>query len=488
MPKLNEIIIPAEVVEITGDEDKEVSSLVSDSRKAEKGCLFFAVKGMAYDGHDYINEATEKGAVAVVCEKLPQQRPGNITYIRVGDTAREMGKIASAFYGYPSKQLKVVGVTGTNGKTTTVVLLHRLFRQLGYKAGLISTVNYFINDSSIPAFYTTPDSLMLQRLLGEMVSRGCEYCFMEVSSHSIAQKRISGLFFTGAVFTNITHDHIDYHSDFASYLRSKKEFFDNLPQNAFALVNADDKNASVIVQNTVAQQKTFAVRSMADYKARIVESRFDGTLINIEGTELWTHLIGEFNAYNLLGIYAVSDLLGADRERVLQIASSFNMVPGRFEYIRSDNNVTAIVDYAHTPDALENVLKTVDKLKNKQQRVITVVGSGGDRDKAKRPVMAGIAISFSDIVILTSDNPRNEDPEVIIRDMMEGVEKDQMSKVLSITGRAEAIKTGCMMASPGDIVLVAGKGHETYQEVKGERYHFDDREVIESIFKTTAKK
>ncbi len=487
MPKLNDILEGCNVYGIRGNPDTEISSVTSDSRKAGEGSLFFAIEGMHNDGHDFIDDAAGRGAAAVVCNRFPSRFDKGVTYVRVEDTATETGRIASAFYGHPSGQMKVLGITGTNGKTTTAVLLHRLFMKLGYGAGLISTVDYRINDRTMPAYFTTPDPVALQSLLSEMVSSGCSYCFMEVSSHSVVQKRIEGITFAGGIFTNITHDHLDYHEDFSAYLQAKKEFFDRLPEDAFALVNIDDKNGRLMIQNTPAAKKTFAIKRVADYKGRIIESHFDGTLLNIGGRELWTHLIGEFNAYNLLGAIAAADLLGADTEKVLLVASTFGVVPGRFEYVRSESGTTAIVDYAHTPDALENVLKTIKSLRKGKEEVITVVGSGGDRDKGKRPVMASIAMKYSNKLILTSDNPRNEDPEKIIEDMMDGIADEEKTKVLSITGRAEAIRAACMMASPGDIILVAGKGHETYQEIKGKRHHFDDREVIESAFKTKVK-
>ncbi len=487
MPKIGEILNCCETSEVRGSTDTEIVSVTTDSRKVEKGSLFIAVRGMQHDGHEFIPEAVERGAVAVVCERIPVRPQGDATYICVKDSAAEAGRLASAFYGYPSGKLKVVGITGTNGKTTTAMLLYRLFMEMGYRAGLISTVEYRVNDRSLPAFFTTPDPVGLQQLLSEMVSAGCSHCFMEVSSHSVVQKRIKGIHFAGGIFTNITRDHLDYHNSFSDYLKTKKEFFDSLPEEAFALVNIDDKNGTLMIQNSKAVNKTFAVRRMADYKARVIESHFDGMLLNIGGKELWTRLIGEFNAYNLMAAVAAADLLGAASEDVLRTASNFDVVPGRFEYVKSDTGITAIVDYAHTPDALENVLKTINNLKRKEQQVITVVGTGGDRDRGKRPVMASIAMKYSNKLILTSDNPRNEDPEQIIKDMMEGIKKEEISNVLSITGRADAIKTACMIASPGDIILVAGKGHETYQEIKGKRHHFDDREVIESVFKTMAK-
>ncbi len=487
MQELNKILKGVGYQEIIGDAGTEIGNIEVDSRQVIRGSLFIALKGTQVDSHKFIDQAISSGACAVVCENLPKHLIESTVYVRVSDSALALGQIASAFYGHPSRKLKLTGVTGTNGKTTTVTLLYHLFRQLGYRTGLISTVSYFIDDRKLPATHTTPDPVKLNWLLSEMVREGCEYCFMEVSSHSIAQKRIAGIEFTGGIFTNISHDHLDYHNTFKEYLKVKKQFFDNLGKGSFALVNKDDRNSGFMVQNTHALVTTFAMKSMADYRAGIIERHSGGMLLNLNGKELWTTFIGGFNAYNLLAVYACGILLGAGEDEVLRILSSLGPVEGRFETIRSSGNVTAIVDYAHTPDALDNVIQTIRQLLVHGSKLITVTGAGGDRDKGKRPVMARIAAENSHRVIITSDNPRTEDPDAIISDMLQGVEEELRGRVLCINKREEAIKTACMLAGPGDFVLVAGKGHETYQEIMGVKHHFDDREIVKSAFNSMQK-
>lgn len=481
MQKLNKILEGIDYLEILGNTEIDIFNLEPDSRKVVPGSLFFALQGTISDGHDFIGNAISSGAKAVVCEYLPAKPYDNITYIRVKDSGRVLGLMASAYYGHPSRKLSLTGVTGTNGKTTTATLLYRLFLQLGHKTGLISTVNYFINEKKLPATHTTPDPVRLNQLLGEMVEDGCEYCFMEVSSHSIAQNRISGLRFAGGIFTNISHDHLDYHKTFIEYLKVKKQFFDNLDSDSFALINKDDRNGTYMVQNTKATVKTFALKSMADFRCSIIERHFEGMLLKLNSKELWTSLIGDFSAYNILAVFATAKLLGAAVDETLRIISSLNSVEGRFETIRSAGQVTAIVDYAHTPDALDNVITALSQLKSADSQLITVAGAGGDRDRDKRPVMARIAAGKSDKLILTSDNPRSEDPELIIEDMLNGVDENHRSRVICISNREEAIRTACIMARAGDFVLVSGKGHETYQEIKGVKHHFDDREVVRSV-------
>lgn len=479
---LTKILPKALVNEVVGNPDIEVEQLTFDSRAAGANSCFFAIRGTQADGHQFIPQAVENGVSAVVCEAMPGSFAPNVVYIRVSDSSEALGLVASAFYGNPSSQLKLVGVTGTNGKTTTATLLYRIVGMLGFKAGLLSTVVNQVADEQIPTTHTTPDPIELNRLLRRMVDAGCSYCFMEVSSHSVVQKRIAGLTFAGGIFTNITHDHLDYHKTFDEYIRAKKMFFDQLPSESFALVNADDRNGMVMVQNTKANVSTYALRSIADFRCRVVESHFDGMLLNIDGLEVWTRLIGEFNAYNLLAIYASLLLLGFDKTDVLLQLSMVNSVSGRFEYVNSSGGITAVVDYAHTPDALVNVIETIKKIKSSGQRLITVVGAGGNRDKAKRPIMARVAVQNSDLVILTSDNPRFEEPEDIINDMKAGVDEKFTRKLVTIVDRREAIRTACLLANKEDIILVAGKGHESYQEVKGVRHHFDDKEVLAEIF------
>lgn len=483
---LKELLESVECLSVTGSLSKPIDRLAFDSREVGPGTLFFATRGTQTDGHHFIDGAIDRGAVAVVCEVLPEVLREGITYLCVADSSVALGRIASAFYGHPSSRLKLVGITGTNGKTTTATLLYQLFRQLGYKVGLISTVVYCIDDEQVASTHTTPDSIRLNEMMERMVVQGCEYCFMEVSSHSLVQHRIEGLCFEGAVFSNITHDHLDYHHTFAEYIRAKKLLFDALPTGAFALINVDDRNGTVMVQNTKAQVKTYALQGFADYRCRIVEMHIDGMLLNLDGAEVWVKFLGRFNAYNLTAVYATALLLGADRDEVLRIVSSLVSVSGRFEYVRSADGVTAIVDYAHTPDALQNVLRTIHEIRRAGQRLYVVVGCGGNRDKTKRPEMAKIAVDHSDMAILTSDNPRLEDPEVIIGEMKAGV--DPSSSYLAITNRHEAIRTAVALARPGDIILLAGKGHETYQDIAGVKHHFDDKEEIETQFSLRGKR
>ncbi|MEI7663178.1 MAG: UDP-N-acetylmuramoyl-L-alanyl-D-glutamate--2,6-diaminopimelate ligase [Bacteroidota bacterium] len=480
--QLNELIKNTAVRSVTGPANIAVTGLQFDSRMVKPGNLFFAVRGTITDGHDYIETAVNNGATSIVCEELPAILKDGVCYVCVNQSNLAMGIIASGFYGNPSEKLNLVGVTGTNGKTTIVTLLHRLFFDLGYGTGLISTIINKINMTGAAATHTTPDPIRLNELLAAMVKEGCEYCFMEVSSHAIDQQRIAGLTFRGGIFTNLTHDHLDYHKTFESYLRAKKTFFDNLPAGAFALVNKDDRNGKVMVQNTGASKFTYSLQSMSDFRCKILENEFQGLHLSIEGLEAWFKLIGRFNASNLLAVFATAILLGQEKTEVVTILSRLEPVDGRFNYIRSASQVTAIVDYAHTPDALKNVLETINTIRGHNEQLITVVGAGGNRDVTKRPVMAGIACNLSNRVILTSDNPRNEEPSAIIADMLKGVEMHQSKKVLVIENRLEAIKTACALAKPGDIILVAGKGHETYQEVRGVKHHFDDREVLSEIF------
>lgn len=480
MKRLKDLLGRVDVVLIVGDDSAGVGALTLDSRQVADGVLFFAVRGEKSDGHDYIDKAVETGASAVVCERMPERIAKGVAYVQVADSHAAVGQIASAFYGYPSEKLKLVGVNGTNGKTTTATLLYDMFRGLGYEAGLISTVVYRIGARRIDSTHTTPDAIRLNAMLAEMVDEGCGYCFMEVSSHSVVQRRIEGLTFAGGVFTNLTHDHLDYHKTFAEYLKAKKGFFDGLPKGTFALVNADDRNGKVMVQNTKAAVKSYSLRSIADFKCRVVEMHMDGMLLNIDSEEVWVKFLGRFNAYNLLAVYAAAVLLGAGRRDVLRQLSMLSPVDGRFEYLRSEDGITVVVDYAHTPDALQNVINTVNDILQPEQKLFVVVGCGGDRDAAKRPVMAKIAASQSDLAILTSDNPRTENPDEIIAQMKAGL--DRGDRYLAITDRREAIRAAVMMASKGDVVLVAGKGHETYQEINGVRNHFDDKEEVFAAF------
>ncbi len=483
--KLVDILHGVSGLSISGDLNIEITGISFDSRKVKAGTLFVASAGTHADGHLYIPAALENGAVAVLCAVLPENPDPGVTWLCCPDPASALGIVASNFYGRPSQQMKVVGVTGTNGKTTTATLLYRLFTGLGYQCGLFSTVCNYITDRKIAATHTTPDALQLQEIMAEMVAAGCTHCFMEVSSHAIHQQRISGISFDGAIFSNLTHDHLDYHKTFAEYRDAKKKFFDQLSADAFALTNLDDKNGLVMFQNCKAEKYTYSARTMADFMVKVVESHFDGMLLNINGKEFWNHFAGNFNAYNLLAVYAAAVLLDADPDEVLRVMSMLKPVDGRFEIFRSPVGYFVVVDYAHTPDALKNVLSTINEARTGDQLVFCVVGAGGDRDKTKRPEMALEAVTASDRVILTSDNPRSEEPEQIIADMLAGVPAGMRSKVLAITNRMEAIRTACMMAHKGDIILVAGKGHEDYQEIKGVKHHFDDREAVQEIFNTS---
>jgi UDP-N-acetylmuramoyl-L-alanyl-D-glutamate--2,6-diaminopimelate ligase len=467
---------------ITGDPEVSVNHVTFDSRKIEKGDLFVAVKGTQVDGHDFIDSAISKGAIAIVCEHNKANQAEETVIIEVEDSALALGILAANFYNNPSKELILTGVTGTNGKTSIVTLLYKLFTEFGIRSGLISTVRNLIGSKEKQATHTTPDAIALQALMREMKDEGCTHVFMEVSSHAIDQKRITGLDFDLAVFTNLTHDHLDYHKNFDHYIKTKKKLFDNLSENAIALVNSDDKHGQVMVQNTAATIKTFGLRSVADFKAKIIESHFDGMLINIDNTEVWTKIIGEFNASNLLSVYAAANLLGYGKDDILRVISTLNTVEGRFEHIRSNTGVTAIIDYAHTPDALKNVLATINQIRTENGKLITVVGAGGNRDKTKRPVMGRIATANSNTVIFTSDNPRDEEPQDIIDQLLSGVEINRRNNVLAIVDRREAIRTACIMAKEGDVVLIAGKGHETYQEIKGERFYFSDKQVVSELF------
>jgi UDP-N-acetylmuramoyl-L-alanyl-D-glutamate--2,6-diaminopimelate ligase len=470
---------------IIGDDHIDITGVNIDSRKIEKGHLFVAIKGTQTDGHQFIPKALELGAAAILCEDLPEERKEGVTYVQVASTEDAVGPVATVFYGEPSLKLKLVGVTGTNGKTTIATLLYNMFRKFGHRCGLLSTVCNYIEEEAIPADHTTPDPIELNHLLSRMVEAGCEYAFMECSSHAIAQKRIGGLTFAGGIFTNLTRDHLDYHKTFENYRDAKKAFFDGLSKEAFAITNADDKNGNVMVQNCKAEIKTYSIRSMADFRARIIECHFEGMYLEIDGREVGVQFIGKFNVSNLLAVYGAAVMLGKKPEDILVILSTLKSVAGRLEPIRSKEGVTAIVDYAHTPDALENVLNAIHEvLEGKSGQVITVCGAGGNRDKGKRPLMAQEAAKQSDRVIITSDNPRFEEPQDIINDMLEGLNAQQRKKTISITDRKEAIRTACMMAQKGDVILIAGKGHEDYQEVKGVKHHFDDREVVREIFES----
>lgn len=480
MIKIEEILKGIEVVSVTGTKKAVVSGVEFDSRKVKKDSLFVAVKGYKSDGHDFINSAIASGASAIICEKLPEKPGKDLCWIKTSDSAEALGLAASNFYGNPSSSLKLVGVTGTNGKTTIATLLYRMFRRLGYKCGLFSTVCNYINDKELEATHTTPDPVQLNRLLSTMVEEGCDFAFMEVSSHSADQKRIAGLKFAGGIFTNLTHDHLDYHKTFDNYLAAKKRFFDKLPADSFALVNVDDRNGRIMLQNCPASHYTFSVRGMADFRCNIIEQGFEGMALKIQGEEIWTRFIGDFNASNLLAVYGASELLGAAKKEVLTILSDLHSVAGRLEVIKSDEGISGIVDYAHTPDALLNVIDTINKIREGSVQLITVVGAGGDRDRTKRPEMAAIAAEGSSKVILTSDNPRTEDPEIILDEMEAGIAPDLKRKTLRISDRHEAIKTAVMLANRGDVILIAGKGHETYQDVMGVKHHFDDREELKN--------
>jgi len=483
MRYLSEILDGVAFTELQGSADMEISAVVFDSRKVVKDCLFVAVQGTVVDGHDYIEQAVKDGAVAVICEELPAHVTGEVDFFLVANSAVALGIVASNFYDKPSSKLRLVGVTGTNGKTTVATLLYKLFIDLGYKCGLLSTVENRINGEVVPATHTTPDPVALNELLDKMVTKGCDYCFMEVSSHAVAQHRIEGLEFAGGIFTNLTHDHLDYHKTFENYLKAKKAFFDGLPKGAFALTNADDKNGSVMLQNTRAHKKTYGLKNMADYKVKMLENQFDGLVLNVDGDDVYFKLVGSFNAYNLLAVYGAAMLLEQDKAKVLTSLSKLSGAEGRFDYITGPNKIVGIVDYAHTPDAVQNVLSTIHDIRKGNEKVITVIGCGGDRDKTKRPVMAKVAATLSDKVILTSDNPRSEDPAQIIKDMEAGLDANTQRKAISITDRREAIKTAVHLAQPGDIILLAGKGHEKYQEIKGVRNHFDDKEELAEQFR-----
>jgi len=480
--RLNELLKNVESLNIIGDANVEITGVNIDSRRIEKGHLFVAIPGTVTDGHKFIPKAIELGAAAVLCEIIPEEKTAGVTYIKVASTEDAVGKVATLFYGDPSRKLKLVGVTGTNGKTTIATLLYNMFRKFGHKCGLLSTVCNYIEGEAIPADHTTPDPIELNRLLAQMVDAGCEYAFMECSSHAIAQKRIGGLKFAGGLFTNLTRDHLDYHKTFENYRDAKKAFFDGLDKDAFAITNADDKNGMIMVQNCKAQVKTYSTRTMADFKAKIIECHFEGMYLDINGKEVGVQFIGKFNVSNLLAVYGAAVMLGKKPEDILLILSTLKSVNGRLEPIHSPEGYTAIVDYAHTPDALENVLNAIHEVLNGNGKVITVCGAGGNRDKGKRPIMAQEAVKQSDKVIITSDNPRFEEPQDIINDMLAGLDQKQMKKVLSIVDRREAIRTACMLAEKGDVILIAGKGHEDYQEIKGVKHHFDDKEVVKEIF------
>ena len=485
MKTLSELLNGISDITVIGDKNGAIEGIAFDSRKVLEGFLFAALPGTSVDGHRFIPTAIANGAKAVLCEQLPENPDAKITWIKATNSCVVLGQIASNFCGNPSAVMKIVGITGTNGKTTTATLLYRLFKELGYKVGLLSTVCNFIDDQKVDATHTTPDPLETQELMAGMVAAGCTYCFMEVSSHAIDQDRIAGIDFDGGIFTNLTHDHLDYHKTFAEYRNAKKKFFDQLGPDAFAITNTDDKNGMFMLQNTSARKLTYAGKSMADFKVKMVESHFDGMLINIDGTEVWTQFVGNFNAYNLLAVYGAAISLGAGKEEVLRIISMLKPVDGRFETFISPKGIYAVVDYAHTPDAIKNVLSAINEVRTGNETLFTIIGAGGDRDKTKRPEMAFEAAIASDKVILTSDNPRSEDPEVIISEMMIGVPANKTGNVVAITNRKEAIRTACMMAKPGDIILIAGKGHEDYQEIKGVKHHFDDREVIREVFNVT---
>ncbi len=480
--KLIELLKNVEVLNTFGNTEVEITGVNIDSRRIETGHLFVAIPGTQTDGHKFIPKAIELGAAAILCEQMPEEQVEGVTYIVVESTESVVGIVATHFFGDPSRKLKLVGVTGTNGKTTIATLLYNMFRKFGHKCGLLSTVCNYIEGEAIPADHTTPDPIELNRLLAQMVDAGCDYAFMECSSHAIAQKRIGGLKFAGGLFTNLTRDHLDYHKTVENYRDAKKAFFDGLDKDAFAITNADDKNGQYMVQNTKAQVKTYSIRSMADFKAKIIECHFEGMYLDINGKEVGVQFIGKFNVSNLLAVYGAAIMLGKKPDDILVILSTLKSVSGRLEPIHSPEGYTAIVDYAHTPDALENVLNTINEVLNGKGKVITVCGAGGNRDKGKRPIMAQTAAKLSDKVIITSDNPRFEEPQDIINDMLAGLDNKQMKKVVSIVDRKEAIRTACMMAEKGDVILIAGKGHEDYQEIKGVKHHFDDREVVREIF------
>jgi UDP-N-acetylmuramoyl-L-alanyl-D-glutamate--2,6-diaminopimelate ligase len=484
---LKDILYKVAIESVTGSTEIAVHKIDFDSRKIEENDVFIAIRGSLSDGHDYIEKAIQLGAIAVICDTLPENPAKGITYIKVNDTNTALAFMAANYFGNPSEKLKLIGVTGTNGKTTIASLLFQLFQKAGFKVGLLSTVKIMVDETEYNATHTTPDSITINHFLNEMIEAGVTHCFMEVSSHGIHQKRTEALHFVGGVFTNLSHDHLDYHPTFAEYRDVKKSFFDSLPKTAFALSNIDDKNGTVMLQNTVARKRTYALKTYADFKAQILESQLSGLLLKVNDNEVWVKLIGTFNAYNVLAIYGTAVELGMDSLEALRLLSDLESVSGRFQYIVSEGNITAIVDYAHTPDALDNVLKTINDIRTKNEQLITVVGCGGNRDRTKRPIMAKIATDLSDKAILTSDNPRNEDPEVILDEMEKGVEAHNYKKILRITDRKQAIKTACQLAQPNDIILIAGKGHETYQEINGVRHHFDDMETVKEILNQLGK-
>ena len=481
MKLLKDILYRVTINRVIGSTSVAINNIEFDSRKIEFNDVFVAIKGVLSDGHDYIEKASDLGALVIICEKIPDKIINGITYVEVDNSNLALSVLAANYYGNPSDDIQLIGVTGTNGKTTVATLLYKLFKNAGFKVGLLSTVKILIDDKEYKTTHTTPDSLTINRHLKEMVDEGIEFCFMEVSSHGIDQMRTRNLNFKGGVFTNLSHDHLDYHKDFAAYRDVKKMFFDQLPKNAFALTNSDDKNGKYMLQNTNAKKYTYALKSIADYKSQVLENQFNGLLLKINGQELWVKLIGNFNAYNLLAIYAVADLLGLENLEILQLMSELESVDGRFQYVVSKNNITAIVDYAHTPDALKNILETINAIRSKNEDLITIVGCGGDRDVDKRPKMGNIAASLSSKVIFTSDNPRSENPATIIESMEKGVSGENFNKTLSISDRKQAIKTACQLAKNGDIILIAGKGHETYQEIKGKRIDFDDYKIINEL-------
>ena len=481
MKSLKDILYTVSLNKVLGPTDVEISEICFDSRKVKNGVLFIAVKGTSSDGHLFIDQAVKQGAKSIVCQTLPPNIDEKVTYVEVKDSAKALGIISANYFDHPSSRLKLVGITGTNGKTTVATLLFQLFRELGYKTGLLSTVQNHINSEIIPSTHTTPDPISLNSLLNDMVLSGCDYCFMEISSHAVAQGRIEGLKFTGGVFTNLTHDHLDFHQTFDAYLKAKKTFFDSLNKSSFVLTNIDDKNGRVMLQNTSAMQKTYALKNIADYKAKIIENHFSGLLLNIDNDEVWFKMVGSFNAYNLLAVYGTAMLLEQDRPKVLTILSRLNGAEGRFDYFVSPNGIIGIVDYAHTPDAVQNVLSTIQNIRKGTEQVITIIGCGGDRDKAKRPIMAQVACDWSSKVILTSDNPRSEDPQKIISDMEVGVMPNNKKKAISIMDRREAIRTACHLAHSGDIILLAGKGHEKYQEINGVKQPFDDKKILTEL-------
>lgn len=481
MKLLKDILYRVTINRVTGSTSVAINNIQFDSRKIKFNDVFVAIKGVLSDGHDYIEKATDLGALVVICEKIPDKIINGITYVEVDNSNLALSVLAANYYGNPSDDIQLIGITGTNGKTTVATLLYKLFKKAGFKVGLLSTVKIFVDNKEYKATHTTPDSLTINKYLKEMVDEGIEFCFMEVSSHGIDQMRTRNLNFKGGVFTNLTHDHLDYHKDFEAYRDVKKMFFDQLSKNAFALTNSDDKNGKYMLQNTNAKKHTYALKSIADYKSQVLENQFNGLLLKINGQELWVKLIGIFNAYNLLAIYAVADLLGLENLEILQLMSELESVDGRFQYVVSKNNITAIVDYAHTPDALKNILDTINNIRSKNEDLITIIGCGGDRDIAKRPKMGNIAASLSSKVIFTSDNPRSENPATIIESMEEGVSGEHFNKTLSISDRKQAIKTACQLAKNGDIILIAGKGHETYQEIKGKRIDFDDYKIINEL-------